>query len=69
MCGMLIIIIYVHVYQFKHLHNITWQKVDEIVPLSSSTQDMKERWKDSLHPINLVTGRTQGHSLHQMQRS
>ena len=27
---------------------ITWQKVHEIVPLSF-TQDMKEKWKDSLH--------------------
>ena len=45
--------------QFKHLHKITWQKVYEIFPLSS-TQDMKVRWKDSLHLTwsHLVTGRT-----------
>ena len=57
MCGMLITIINVHVHKFKHLHNITWQKVFEIFPLSSSTQDMKERWTDSLHPIWSLEGR------------
>ena len=38
------------------------QRGNEIVPLSS-TQDVKERWKDSAPPFHLVTGRTQGHSL------
>ena len=41
---------------YKHLQNVTWKKVDEIVPLSSS-QDMKERWKDSLHPMWSLEGR------------
>ena len=30
---------------------------------------MKERWKLGQVPSHVVTGRTQGHSLHQMQRS
>ena len=46
----------VDVYQFKPIHNITWQKVYEIVPLSS-TQDMKEGWKDRFHPVWSLEGR------------
>ena len=38
------------------VHYITLHKVYKIVPLSS-TQDMKERWKDSLYPIWSLEGR------------
>ena len=43
-------------YKFKHLHNITLQKVNEIVPLNF-TQDMKEKWKDSLYLMWSLEGR------------